>query len=143
MAILFRIIHTVLALLLLTSVSGLSIHQHLCRGEVMSTSLLPASPACMPAQADCSATKEVKLPLTGGQRMEQPCCDNRVQRFQVEDEFQPAPFTLTSFAPLLIFPAHAEIAPVLLQSVALPIQCHSPPLPASRDLLAWNQVFRL
>ena len=133
--------HAVFALLLLTSVSGVSVHQHLCRGEVMSTSLLPASPACMPAASVC--TDKENLPPTGGHRLEQPCCDDLVQRFQVEDEFQSVSLSLVPDCQRLIVTIPEATHSGVQQTVGLPLACHSPPFPASGDLLAWNQVFRL
>ncbi|MDP5172831.1 MAG: hypothetical protein NWR72_21510 [Bacteroidia bacterium] len=133
--------HGLLAILLLTSVTGLTVHKHFCLGKQVSVSLLNNGNDCMPMPQACEGKSEQGDFPDDSDQFRQVCCDDLYQHVQVESEFD---CTQLAWAPLDL-----QVLPIA--SLVLPIKeaprpaffPTDPPSPEPNELFARHQVFRL
>lgn len=157
-----RLIVGFLALNLLVSTTGFSLHTIycLCKGERMLELFAPdeatcqvatetAIPACHKAQADqptCCQAKEVMACQAGPEKPSKGCCQQHESHFvKLDAKFVPGAVTKVLLAPLVCVLPTVDRSFLFIDHISTPTilpDNHAPPRPSGRDWLALGQIYR-
>ena len=131
MQILRKITHTLLAVLILLSTTGVTMHQHHCLGRLQSVSYNEHAPNCLGEQN----TRESSCPMD--------CCEDTHQEFRV-DNLNNVSFNFDLHPVLYLAGMDNEVSLLLVKKVLIGRKTsyahYKPPIP-DRDVQTMIQTF--